>query len=89
MRLLVLGLLIAAAVLATNRAASAAPIAWCAEESGQRSRTCSFFTFEQCRAFVWGAGGYCVPNPYLAYGPHNAPRRVKRPRPYTPLPGRA
>jgi hypothetical protein len=79
------GLFLAAAIVAAltfvNRA-QAAPIAWCAEESGQRSRTCSFYTFEQCLAFVHGAGGYCVPNPYLAYAPppdgRAPPKRARR-----------
>jgi len=83
MKPLILGIAMVAAVL-TSRAASSAPIAWCASESGQRSQTCAFYTFEQCREFVWGAGGYCVPNPYLAYAPPppDAHRRVKRTRQY-------
>jgi hypothetical protein len=77
---LALALVVAALTLVGR--AEAQPIAWCADESGQRSRTCAFFTFEQCLAFVHGAGGYCVPNPYLAYAPPPPDGRAppKRPR---------
>jgi hypothetical protein len=80
MKGLCLGAAILAALTFVNRA-EAAPIAWCAEEQGQRSRTCSFYTFEQCLAFVRGVGGYCVPNPYLAYAPPDGrtpPKRMRR-----------
>jgi len=75
----VLGSVVVAALACADRA-EARPIAWCADEWGQRSRTCAFYTFEQCLAFVHGAGGYCVPNPYLAYAPPEPPppRRVRR-----------
>jgi hypothetical protein len=68
MKALMLSAVIAAALTFTGPV-EAAPITWCAAEQGQRSQTCAFYTFEQCRAFVFGAGGYCVPNPYLGYYP--------------------
>ena len=37
---------------------------WCAQYNGGRggSRNCGFWTYEQCMATVWGAGGYCETN---------------------------
>jgi hypothetical protein len=38
--------------------------AWCAWLSGYQGfiSDCSYFTLEQCRATIWGVGGYCAPN---------------------------
>jgi hypothetical protein len=85
MKRLVLGVAIAAALIGGSRTASA-QVTWCAAEQGQRSQTCAFYTFEQCRVFVIGAGGYCVPNPYLGHYPpelrgHSPdPQERRRPR---------
>jgi hypothetical protein len=40
---------------------------WCAQYGGGRDgsgggRNCGFWTYEQCRATVWGTGGYCEAN---------------------------
>src|SRR5262245_12371633 len=69
MKRLVLGMAVAAALVCGSQTASAQPVAWCAAEQGWRSQTCAFYTFEQCRVFVIGTGGYCVPNPYLGHYP--------------------
>jgi hypothetical protein len=87
MKALVFCLAIAAAVIVAGREA-AAQGAWCADDAGPRTRTCIFYTLEQCVAFVRGAGGSCSPNPYLApnryptYPPEEPGRRVRRPPPY-------
>jgi hypothetical protein len=37
--------------------------AWCASLD-VAPRQCGFYTLEQCRQFIRGAGGLCEPNPY-------------------------
>lgn len=44
---------------------------WCAQYTGSRSgaTNCGFVSYQQCMATAFGAGAYCVQNPwYLAYG---------------------
>jgi hypothetical protein len=57
----------------TARAGYASPFPWCAQWGGKRggANECSYFSFEQCFASIWGAGGHCYPNP--AYVPPVAP----------------
>ena len=55
---------------------------WCAQyyNSNSGATNCGFVSYEQCMATAWGAGAWCVQNPwYLAYGdgtrkPRNATR---------------
>ena len=37
---------------------------WCATYTKPENENCTFATFEQCRATVWGIGGWCRPNPF-------------------------
>jgi len=39
------------------------PAPWCAHLSGDWGIDCSYHTFEQCREFISGVGGYCAANP--------------------------
>jgi hypothetical protein len=61
------------------RAGQSAP--WCAWLSGYQGfiSDCSYFTLEQCRATIWGPGGYCAPNvnarPPLDERPYRHARR--------------
>jgi hypothetical protein len=60
------------------------PYPWCADYSGSGmggAKNCYFMTLEQCRATVFGVGGYCTPNPFYTGVPveRPAPRRA-RPR---------
>ena len=60
------------------RAQQRAP--WCDYQgSAFGSYDCSYYTFEQCMATARGLGGYCSPNPRVAYAPYPPPRRVRRP----------
>jgi hypothetical protein len=67
------GLVLSALALPAEPAAAQwAP--WCFFEMGNRGSggsSCTFHSFAQCEATRIGIGGYCTPNPYLAYG---APR---------------
>ncbi len=64
----------------------ASPFPWCAQWSGSwgGARECSYYTFEQCRAAVFGAGGGCHPNPaYVGPAPGEyRPARKQRRREY-------
>ena len=37
---------------------------WCAIYTKPENENCTFATFEQCQAQVWGLGGWCRPNPF-------------------------
>ena len=37
---------------------------WCATYTRPANENCTFATFEQCHAQVWGLGGWCRPNPF-------------------------
>jgi Protein of unknown function (DUF3551) len=80
MKALMLGLAIAAVVVTGREAAAQG--AWCADDAGPRTRTCNFYTFEQCLAFIRGLGGSCSPNPYLARPLGQPDKRIKRPPQY-------
>ena len=41
---------------------------WCATYTKPENENCTFATFEQCQATVWGVGGWCRPNPFPKYG---------------------
>jgi Protein of unknown function (DUF3551) len=62
----VAGLAVALFAAASTPDTEEEPYPWCAVygggEGGTGATTCSFDTFEQCRATV-GISGYCQPNP--------------------------
>ena len=43
------------------------PAPWCAYLSGDWGIDCSYRTFEQCREFISGVGGYCSLNPHVGF----------------------
>lgn len=59
--------------------AQAAERAWCARAGGDDDLfvNCGFDSFEQCRAYISGLGGFCEPNPALV----RPPQRRKPPQP--------
>ena len=71
-------------VLTAKEAAAGPPLPWCAYLSGGWGVDCSYYTFEQCREFISGVGGYCSLNPYVAFveeQPGYSKRKAsKRPR---------
>lgn len=80
MRIVLASLALLVAVFACQPA-EAASCAWCAIYSGRDlggSKSCSFNTFEQCRATVSGIGGFCQPNYYAqAQQPRRKARRMR------------
>lgn len=65
--------------------AEADPYRWCAVYSGGGfggggSTNCYFVTLEQCRATVWGAGGFCAPNNFYDGRPVTTPGDAGRRR---------
>jgi hypothetical protein len=54
------------------------PGPWCAYYSGGGGTDCGYFSFEQCRATIFGVGGYCGPNPNFVPPPAGPPRYRKR-----------
>jgi hypothetical protein len=40
---------------------------WCAHY-GVPHTNCGFYSFQQCMAAISGNGGFCLPNPFSAYG---------------------
>ena len=54
---------------------------WCAALGGRDGgNDCGYYTFEQCMATARGLGGYCSPNPRVAYDPYRQPRRNRKPQ---------
>jgi hypothetical protein len=72
-----LGLLVGAGLLDARTAVRAdwaqrAP--WCAALGGRDGgNDCGYYTFEQCMATARGLGGYCSPNPRVAFDPYRQP----------------
>jgi hypothetical protein len=63
------------AALCLCNGAQAAP--WCAHfNTGLNA--CSFYSFEQCMAAVWGVGGFCNPNPFSVYAARHLRSRHRR-----------
>jgi hypothetical protein len=55
--------------------------AWCATYAAYGATNCGFYTWDQCRAAISGAGGMCSRNLYAVAGdqaPRRKPRRVYR-----------
>ncbi len=69
-----------AVTLGGGKASAEVEYPWCAAYTG-RDRgviTCGYTSFGQCMATVHGVGGFCQPNPRLAYAPYEPrPRRVR------------
>jgi hypothetical protein len=86
MRNIVLGAaaLAAAAItlpLTAVRPANAVEYPYCATGTWG-SGGCNYATLEQCRAFISGAGGFCVSNPRYTQGGGDVARTPRtRPRP--------
>lgn len=54
---------------------------WCATYAAYGATNCGFYTWDQCRAAISGAGGMCSRNSYLAGSdavPRRKPRRANR-----------
>ena len=65
------------ATRAAHAASQRAP--WCAALGGKSGAwDCGYYTFEQCMATARGLGGYCSPNPGVAFDPYRQPRRVRK-----------
>jgi hypothetical protein len=63
--LVILTLSVPALLAAAAPARAEITYPWCAQYSGREGggRNCGFWTYEQCRATVFGTGGYCEVNP--------------------------
>jgi hypothetical protein len=81
MQTLAMAALAAGAVLASAAATPARAIdfAYCTVGGWSTDHTCSFYTLEQCQAFINGLGGSCVPNPRATLSPQ-LQQDTKRPR---------
>ena len=80
MKSLAAAVLAFAGLAAFGATANAAEYPYCAASGGLGSYgSCGFSSFEQCRASVMGAGGYCHVNPAYAAGrtPNGAPLRSR------------
>jgi hypothetical protein len=77
-----LGVLSGAALLDAHGTAALAQrqlAPWCAAMGGRDGGwDCSYYSLEQCLATARGLGGYCSPNPRVAFDPYQQPRRVRR-----------
>jgi hypothetical protein len=54
---------------------------WCAYLGHSGITDCAYYTFAQCRATVFGVGGYCAPNPNFV-APAPGPRYYRKRRAY-------
>ena len=72
--------LLAALLFGTGNAAAEVEYPWCAAYTGKARGvvTCGFVTRAQCMATVHGVGGFCQPNPRLAYAPYEPRQRRVR-----------
>jgi hypothetical protein len=64
MRALGLGSITLATMALTATDVRGANNNWCATYTRPANENCTFATFEQCHAQVWGLGGWCRPNPF-------------------------
>jgi hypothetical protein len=85
MRLMLIVVTVAVAMLLDLRASQAAQMPWCAgtnKGGGVFSYNCSLPTYEMCvQEVIAGNRGFCSPNPYYR-GPEFVPPRAKRKRYY-------
>ena len=73
MRTIVIAVIVFAALSLFGNRAEAGP--WCAHYNTGLN-ACSFFSFEQCMASVFGVGGSCTPNQFEApYSTRSGARR--------------
>ena len=80
MRLMLIVVTVAVAILLDLRVSQATQMPWCAVTSKSDFYNCSLPTYEMCvREVIAGNRGFCSPNPYYR-GPEAAPPRVKRKR---------
>ena len=82
MQILVMSALAAGAVLlsaAATTPAQAVDFPYCTVGGWSTDHTCSFYTLEQCQAFIQGLGGSCAPNPRATLS-SQLPQAAKRPR---------
>jgi len=77
MRTVLLTSITLAAVMLFIDPTHAAP--WCANYSGKGGSNCGFYSFEQCRAAVFGRGGFCTQNPFENpyFGTRTSGRRLR------------
>ena len=84
MRLMLIVVTVAVAMLLDLRVSQAAQMPWCAGTNTGRSfhYNCSLPTYEMCvQEVIAGNRGFCSPNPYYR-GPESVPPRAKRKRYY-------
>ena len=80
MRLMLIVVTVAVAMLLDLRVSQATQMPWCAVTSKSDFYNCSLPTYEMCvQEVIAGNRGFCSPNPYYR-GPEAAPPRVKRKR---------
>jgi hypothetical protein len=58
------------------------PQAWCAYFGSVNAQysDCSYYTYEQCQATIFGVGGRCYANPTYAGPADDLPRRPRKKR---------
>jgi len=80
-RLLAATIIAAVTVVLMPTAGNADPYKWCAVYGGDMggSSNCGFVTIEQCRATVFGMGGFCELNRFYT-GPAEQPAQRARKR---------
>ena len=85
MRLMLIVVTVAVAMLLDLRVSQATQMPWCAgtnKGGGVFSYNCSLPTYEMCvQEVIAGNRGFCSPNPYYR-GPEVVPPRAKRKRYY-------
>jgi hypothetical protein len=84
MRLMLIVVTVAVAMLLDLRVSQATQMPWCAGTNTGRSfhYNCSLPTYEMCvQEVIAGNRGFCSPNPYYR-GPESVPPRAKRKRYY-------
>jgi len=81
MRKTVIAAILLASVSLGADGAQAQTAPWCAHYNTGLN-ACSFYTFEQCMASVFGVGGSCAPNSFETLYPSGRIARRGYPRPY-------
>jgi len=88
-RILLLAFSVLALLASNERSSAEITYPWCAQYGGGGEggggRNCGFWTYEQCRATIWGLGGYCIENP-MYQGPQ--PGMIPPPYVIPPTPRR-
>ena len=82
MRLMLIVVTVAVAMLLDLRVSQATQMPWCAITNKSDFYNCSLPTYEMCvQEVIAGNRGFCSPNPYYR-GPEVVPPRAKRKRYY-------